>query len=166
MDLFRESFALWERRGSGLEEAEGSLRARPSETFRSHTASATEPAVTGPAATVTTDPAASDSSVVNTWVGPAADVTALPLGSEHVSTTEAVVGGLYVCDSGDPNGGGAFAVGPWIDEADGTWDLAAVTPTRSCCSRPRHWAELRDQRAAGAAGTAVQQRYRGDRSGR
>jgi hypothetical protein len=39
-----------------------------------------------------------------------------------VSTTGASVGGLYVCDAGNPNGGGAFAVGPWIDEAAGTWN--------------------------------------------
>jgi hypothetical protein len=31
-------------------------------------------------------------------------------------------GTLFVCDSGNPNGGGAFAVGPWINEAAGTWD--------------------------------------------
>lgn len=60
--------------------------------------------------------------IVNEWVGPAANLTALPLGTDFVSTTAAAVGGLYVCDAGNPNGGGAFAVGPWIDEAAGTWD--------------------------------------------
>ncbi len=60
--------------------------------------------------------------IVNEWVGPAADLTALPLGTDLVSTTGAAVGGLFVCDAGSPNGGGAFAVGPWIDEAAGTWD--------------------------------------------
>lgn len=66
---------------------------------------------------------ATDGTIVNTWVGPAADLTALPIGTDMVSTTGAAVGGLYVCDSGNPNGGGAFVAGPWIDEAAGTWDL-------------------------------------------
>ncbi|MCE9621588.1 MAG: YHYH protein [Actinomycetia bacterium] len=68
---------------------------------------------------------ASDGSIVNSWVGPAADLTALPIGTSLVSTAGPAVGGLYVCDGGNPNGGGAFAVGPWIDEAAGTWDLTA-----------------------------------------
>jgi len=71
----------------------------------------------------TTTTVAADGTIVNTWVGPAADLTALPIGTDLVSTAGAAVGGLYVCDSGNPNGGGAFAVGPWIDEAAGTWDL-------------------------------------------
>ena len=62
-------------------------------------------------------------STVNTWVGPPADVTQLPIGTSKVSTTTAAVGGLWACDSGNPNGGGAHAVGPWINETDGTWDL-------------------------------------------
>ena len=57
------------------------------------------------------------------WSGPAADLTALPIGTDLVSTEGASVGGLFVCDAGNPNGGGAFAVGPWIDEASSTWDL-------------------------------------------
>lgn len=71
----------------------------------------------------TTTTVTADGTIVNTWVGPAADLTALPIGTELVSTAGASVGGLYVCDGGNPNGGGAFAVGPWIDEAAGTWDL-------------------------------------------
>lgn len=87
---------------------------------------ATEPVTTEPVTTepVTVDTVATDvDGIVNLWVGPAADLTALPLGTDFVSTTAAAVGGLYVCDGGDPNGGGAFAVGPWIDEAAGTWDI-------------------------------------------
>jgi hypothetical protein len=61
--------------------------------------------------------------IVNVWVGPPADLTALPIGTDMVSTSGAAVGGLFVCDSGNPNGGGAFVAGPWIDEAAGTWDL-------------------------------------------
>lgn len=71
----------------------------------------------------TTTTVTADGTIVNTWVGPAADLTALPIGTDLVSTAGASVGGLYVCDGGNPNGGGAFAVGPWIDEAAGTWDL-------------------------------------------
>ena len=62
--------------------------------------------------------------IVNTWVGPPADITKLPIGTSKVSITEATVGGLYSCDAGNPNGGGADGVGPWINEAEGTWDLS------------------------------------------
>lgn len=61
--------------------------------------------------------------VVNTWAGPPADVTHLPIGNDLVSLTDAVKGGLFACDAGNPNGGGAHATGPWIDEASQTWDL-------------------------------------------
>jgi hypothetical protein len=74
------------------------------------------------AASTTTTAGTSDGDIVNVWEGPAADLTALPIGTEHVSTTGAAVGDLFSCDAGNPNGGGAFAVGPWIDEAAGTWD--------------------------------------------
>ena len=81
---------------------------------------------TAPAADVTTSTTAAgetaDGDIVSVWEGPAADLTALPIGTEHVSTTGAAVGDLFACDAGNPNGGGAFAVGPWIDEAAGTWD--------------------------------------------
>jgi hypothetical protein len=59
--------------------------------------------------------------VVNEWIGPPADLTSLPIGTPHVSTTGVAMGNLYVCDPGNPNGPGAFAVGEWIDEAAGTW---------------------------------------------
>ncbi|MBL8776873.1 MAG: YHYH protein [Acidimicrobiales bacterium] len=89
---------------------------------------------TGAASTATSDAGATTSTtaastattagdeIVNVWEGPAADLTALPIGTAHVSTTGAAVGDLFACDAGNPNGGGAFAVGPWIDEAAGTWD--------------------------------------------
>ncbi len=85
------------------------------------TSSTTAPADDSAASTTTTASAA-DGEIVNVWEGPAADLTALPIGTDHVSTTGAAVGDLFACDAGNPNGGGAFAVGPWIDEAAGTWD--------------------------------------------
>lgn len=66
----------------------------------------------------------SGDSIVNTWVGPPADTTKLPIGTSKVSLTAPSVGGLYACDAGNPNGGGAHAAGPWLDEAAGTWDLS------------------------------------------
>lgn len=84
------------------------------------TSTTTAPA--GDVATTTTAEGTTDGDIVNVWEGPAADLTALPIGTEHVSTTGAAVGDLFSCDAGNPNGGGAFAVGPWIDEAAGTWD--------------------------------------------
>jgi hypothetical protein len=76
-------------------------------------------------ATTVADAASGQSSIVNSWVGPASDLTALPIGTSLVSTTGPSVGGLFACDAGNPNGGGAFAVGPWIDETAGTWDLTS-----------------------------------------
>lgn len=82
----------------------------------------TSPSSDGTITTSTTADGESDGDIVNVWEGPPADLTALPIGTEHVSTTGAAVGDLFSCDAGNPNGGGAFAVGPWIDEAAGTWD--------------------------------------------
>ena len=74
--------------------------------------------------TAATDAPTSTSSaaIVNTWTGPPVDLTALPIGTDRVSQTGADIGALYVCDAGNPAGGGAFAAGPWIDETAGTWD--------------------------------------------
>lgn len=55
------------------------------------------------------------------------DLTALPLGDGKVAT-EPTVGSVYSCQT-TFGGGGAFAVGEWIDEAAGTWDLTAKTVT-------------------------------------
>jgi hypothetical protein len=60
--------------------------------------------------------------ITNTWAGPPADLTELPIGTSRVSTTGAALGGLFACDAGNPNGGGAFRAGPWIDESAGTWN--------------------------------------------
>ncbi len=79
---------------------------------------------------------AADGAIVNTWVGPAADLTALPIGTPYVSTTAAAVDGLFVCDSGNPNGGGAFVAGPWIDESAGTWDLTQKVSVQGEVSWP------------------------------
>lgn len=73
---------------------------------------------------------------VNTWLGPPADVTQLPIGTSKVSTTTAAVGGLWACDAGNPNGGGAHAVGPWINETDGTWDLTKKVSVQGEVSWP------------------------------
>lgn len=77
---------------------------------------------TTPTSSSTTTTSGPGGTVTNTWVGPPADLTKLPIGTSHVSTTAAAVGGLYACDAGSPNGGGAFRAGPWIDEATGTWN--------------------------------------------
>ena len=75
-------------------------------------------------------------SIVNEWVGPAADPMALPLGTSHVSTAAAAIGDLFVCDAGVANAPGAFAVGPWIDEAAGTWDATQKIPVQGEVSWP------------------------------
>ncbi len=55
----------------------------------------------------------------------ATDLTRLPLGDGHVSTTSARRGWIYTCDGPNPGGGGAFRDGPWIDTADGTFNEKA-----------------------------------------
>ena len=70
----------------------------------------------------TTATSGSGTAITNTWTGKPVDRTRLPIGTPNVSTAAAAVGDLYVCDAGNPNGGGAYAVGPWVDEAAGTWD--------------------------------------------
>ena len=91
----------------------------------------TTPDTTAPLGTVaTTD------GIVNVWVGPAVDLTKLPLGTAHVSTEGAAVGDLFSCDAGNANGGGAFAVGPWIDEAAGTWDATQKVRVQGDVSWP------------------------------
>jgi len=49
------------------------------------------------------------------------DITRLPLGDDNVSD-EAKVGYLWACRT-DPTAGGAHVDGPWIDTANGTWNL-------------------------------------------
>lgn len=88
-------------------------------------------ATTAPPSTV---PAGTTSE--NVWVGPAADITRLPIGTSRVSLTEASIGGLLACDAGNPNGGGAHAVGPWMDEAAGTWDLSQKVSVQGEVSWP------------------------------
>jgi len=63
-------------------------------------------------------------------------VTALPIGTDLVSLTGAGVGALYACDGGNPAGGGAFAAGPWIDEAAGTWDATQKIAVQGSVSWP------------------------------
>lgn len=51
------------------------------------------------------------------------DLTALPLGDGKISESP-VVGSIFACQT-DFSGPGALAVGPWLDEQAGTWDLTA-----------------------------------------
>jgi hypothetical protein len=60
--------------------------------------------------------------VANAWTGAAVDPTKLPIGDDHVSTVGPAIGGLWACQAGNPNAGGAQADGPWLDTAAGTWD--------------------------------------------
>ena len=49
------------------------------------------------------------------------DLTKLPLGDGKLSTS-AQQGMIWACHT-DPNAGGAFRDGPWIDQASGTYDF-------------------------------------------
>lgn len=111
----------------------GGSSASPASTVPATSTASTAAVTTGPGATPgpppTTAPGDSTTTTpvgsLNVWVGPAVDLTRLPLGDSHVSTVGPEVGGLYACTAGNPNGGGAFRAGPWIDEASGTWDKTA-----------------------------------------
>lgn len=74
--------------------------------------------------------------IVNSWSGPPSDLTALPIGTSHVSTSEHAVGTLFVCDAGNPNGGGAFKAGPWLDETAGTWDATKKVSVQGSVAWP------------------------------
>lgn len=49
------------------------------------------------------------------------DLTKLPLGDQKYTTTPKV-GYIYLCNTNNLNGGGAFSAGPWIDQQNKTWD--------------------------------------------
>ena len=85
-----------------------------------------------PTSSTTTAP----TGITNSWAGPPADVTQLPIGTPYVSTTSASRGGLYACDAGNANGGGAFRAGPWLDEAAGTWNLKEKVSVQGSVSWP------------------------------
>ena len=93
-------------------------------------------AATSGASSASLAPAADSGGITNAWIGPPADVTKLPIGTSKVSLTEATVGGLYSCDGGNPNGGGAEVVGPWADESAGTWDLSQKVAVQGTVSWP------------------------------
>ena len=60
---------------------------------------------------------------VTNSAGSVTDLTNLPLGDSHVSTSTAAVGSIFVCGSGGaPGGGGTGKDGPWI-HSNGTFDL-------------------------------------------
>lgn len=77
-----------------------------------------------------------DIPIVNTWVGPPADTSKLPIGTSYVSLTGPAIGGLYACDGANPAGGGAHAAGPWLDEAAGTWDVSKKVSVQGEVSWP------------------------------
>ena len=81
-----------------------------------------ETTTTSAAAASSTTAAAATDTIVNTWSGAIVDPTALPIGDAFVSTDGPSVGGLWACNAGNPNAGGASADGPWINSAAGTWD--------------------------------------------
>jgi hypothetical protein len=103
------------------------------------------------AGATTSTTSATDRAIVNTWVGPPADLTRLPIGTSLVSTTGPSVGGLYACDSGNPAGGGAFKAGPWIDATAGTWDATQKLAVEGDVS----WPMAKVDQAVGATARTI-----------
>jgi len=94
-----------------------------------------QPATTTLAQTTTTLNETAAASVINTWAHSPVDRTKLPIGTSHVSTKTADVGGLLVCDARFTNGG-VFKAGPWIDESAGTWDATKKVSVQGNVSWP------------------------------
>ena len=82
----------------------------------------------------TSQPSATGS--VNTWIGPPADTTKLPIGTQYVSSQKVERNGLYICESGPSRGGRALPAGPWANEAAGTWDLSKKLAVNGSVSWP------------------------------
>jgi hypothetical protein len=61
--------------------------------------------------------------------------TAIPLGDGKISTTAPAVGYVYSCTS-TFDGGGASAVGPWINTAAGTWNATTKLAVEGSVSWP------------------------------
>jgi hypothetical protein len=131
----------------GADDGSAATAAVTTETAPTTAAPTTEPPTTEPPTTdaPTTEPptteapttATVNSDVVNVWSGATVDPTALPLGDGFVSTEGAAAGTIYSCTSGNPNGGGAHTAGPWIDEANGTWDSTAKVSVQGEVSWPQ-----------------------------
>ena len=64
------------------------------------------------------------------------DPKALPLGDGHVSTSPRA-GWVDACQTSFPNRGGARAIGPWIDEAAGTWNYTTKLHVSGTVSWPQ-----------------------------
>ena len=66
------------------------------------------------------------------------DPTKLPLGDGKLSSAPKT-GYIWACHT-DPNAGGAFRDGPWIDKAAGTYDLTAKAIVDGAVSWPHSFA--------------------------
>jgi YHYH protein len=90
------------------------------------------------------------SRVVNVWSGAVIDITKLPLGDKFINRTAAARGALYACPTMPgprPPPVGANAAGPWLDLANGTWDLSKKLSVRGAITWPA--AEYGEQVANG-----------------
>ena len=67
---------------------------------------------------------------------PEIDLTRLPLGDHRLSNMPEI-GWLWPCHT-DPNAGGAFINGPWIDTANGTYDFTAKAVVNGAVEWPQH----------------------------
>jgi hypothetical protein len=115
----------------------GTAQAQPTATSAASSAPSTPSAPTAAPSTVPVPPSpAGNGPTPNRWAGPPADITRLPIGTSKVSLTTAAAGGLLACAPGNPNGGGAHAAGPWLDEAAGTWDLSKKVAVQGRVSWP------------------------------
>ncbi len=84
------------------------------------------------------DPGGPDASaraigIPETWSA-TIDPTAIPLGDDRASTTPEI-GGVFSCVT-DFTGRGATRAGPWIDDANGTWDATAKVAVDGAVSWP------------------------------
>lgn len=86
-------------------------------------------------APVGTTPSTSPDSTGSSGSGSRVNPTAIPLGDGKVTTTAPAVGYVYSCTS-QFGGGGASAVGPWINTAAGTWNATTKLAVQGAVSWP------------------------------
>lgn len=84
----------------------------------------------------TTDAPSPGAGSDNVWEAATIDPTQLPIGDGSTSTVTAGVGSLYSCAAASPNAPGARADGPWLDNANGTWDSTTKVAVEGAVTWP------------------------------
>src|SRR5258708_12169211 len=88
------------------------------------------------AGTTTTAATTSSAATLQASAAGGVDLTHLPLGDGKLSSAPKV-GWIWPCHI-NPGAGGAFRNGPWIDTANGTYDLTTKAVVQGAVEWPQH----------------------------